>query len=266
MATDKAFDLGRIGGQASLDALVAEVVKAGNEAQVLFEQGLTIDIKGDQSPVTTADKRIEDLLQTYLLKAYPEAGFFGEETGKTEGQGEELQFILDPIDGTRAFIRGLPTWSVLLGMEFNGVPVLGVAYMPATNELFVGYAGGGATMNGKALKVSTTDSFKSSMVMHGVLQQFTDAGVGDALIAISENSDSARGFADFEGYKNVLLGRADAMIDPGVQPYDICAAAVLIREAGGRFTSMNGEETIYGPGAVATNDLVHDEVIQITKR
>ena len=266
VSNTKAFDLDRIGGPNALSTLVEQVVQAGNEACALFEKGLSIEIKSDQSPVTTADRQVEKRLKNYLFAHHPEASFFGEETGKSKGAGTELRFILDPIDGTRAFIRGLPTWSVLLGMEFEGQPVVGIAYMPATKELFVGVIGHGATMNGKELHVSTTSTLKASMLMHGVLQQFTDAGVGDALIPLAEQSDSARGFADFEGYKNVLLGRADAMVDPGVQPYDICTPAVLIRAAGGRFTSLNGQETIYGPGAVASNGMVHDELIAITKR
>jgi histidinol-phosphatase len=98
-------------------------------------------------------------------------------------------------------------------------------------------------------------------VTHGCLQQFTDSGVGDALVRLAGACDSARGFPDFDGYRQVLLGRSDAMVDPGVQPYDICAPAILIREAGGRFTSLEGEETIYGGSAIASNGVIHDELV-----
>ena len=150
---------------------------------------------------------------------------------------------------------------IVTGGEAGGVPVAGIAYMPAAGDLFAAVQGHGTTHNGVPVHVSKLSPLADATVTHGCLQQFTDSGVGEALVRLAGACDSARGYPDFDGYRQVLLGRSDAMVDPGVQPYDICAPAVLIREAGGRFTSLQGEETIYGGSAIASNGVIHDELV-----
>ena len=254
------FDVGRIGGASGLAALEAIVRRAGDAALKHFQKGVVPDQKPDRSPVTVADREAEEIIRDHVLNAHPDAGFLGEETGRFEGT-EGVRFIVDPIDGTRAFVRGWSTWSVLLGVEADDVPVVGIAYMPAAGDFFVGVQGGGATHNGRPVRVSKVGHLADATVTHGGLQQFTMSGVGDALIRLADASDIARGCPDFDGYRQILLGRSDAMVDPGVQPYDVCAPAVLIREAGGRFSSFSGEETIYGGSGVASNGVIHDELI-----
>jgi histidinol phosphatase-like enzyme (inositol monophosphatase family) len=254
------FDLERIGGTDGLQALEAIVRRAGDTALKYFRQGVVPEKKPDRSPVTVADREVEEIIRAYVLEAHPDAGFLGEETG-THGDASGLRFIVDPIDGTRAFVRGFPTWSVLVGLEAEGVPVVGIAYMPAAQDLFVGVQGRGATHNGRPVHVSKVEPLREATVTHGGLQQFTLMGMGESLLRLSEACDIGRGCPDFDGYRQVLLGRSDAMVDPGVQPYDVCAPAVLIREAGGTFTSLKGEETIYGGGAIASNGLIHDELV-----
>ena len=256
------FDIDRIGGMRAMRALEAVVLRAGDAAVRHFERGVIPEKKPDRSPVTAADRDVEEAIWKHVMAAYPHAEFFGEETGR-HGDNAELRFIVDPIDGTRAFIRGLPTWSVLVGIEAQGVPVAAIAYMPAAGDLFVAVHGNGATHNGVPVHVSGVSPLSDATVTHGCLQQFTEAGVGDALVRLADATDSARGFPDFDGYRQVLLGRSDAMIDPGVKPYDICAAAILVREAGGRFTSLEGQETIYGGSAIASNGLIHDELVAL---
>lgn len=256
----KGFDIDRIGGLRAMRSLEEVVVRAGDAAMQHFRQGVTPEKKPDRSPVTAADREVEHAIRDHVLAEYPQAEFFGEETGR-HGDNPGLRFIVDPIDGTRAFIRGLPTWSVLVGIEADGVPVAGIAYMPAAGDLFAAVQGNGATHNGAPVRVSNVTPLADATVTHGCLQQFTEGGVGDALVRLANACDSARGFPDFDGYRQVLLGRSDAMVDPGVKPYDICAPAVLIREAGGRFTSLQGEETIYGGSAIASNGAIHDELV-----
>ena len=254
------FDVDRIGGSGALQALTHLIVQAGDIALKRFDRGVVAEKKPDRSPVTVADREVEHLIRDYVMEHYPHAEFFGEETGRY-GDNPDLRFIVDPIDGTRAFVRGLPTWSVLCGIEADGVPVVGIASMPAAGDLFVGVLGRGATHNGKPTHVSKVATLGDSTVMHGSLQQFTEGGVSPALVRLAGACDSARGYPDFDGYRQVLLGRADAMVDPGVKSYDVCAPAVLIRAAGGRFTSMAGEETIYGGSAVASNGAIHDDLV-----
>ena len=254
------FDISRIGGRGGLQALQDVARRAGDSALKHFQQGVIPEKKPDRSPVTVADREAEQIIRDHVELAHPDAGFLGEETGSREGS-TGLRFIVDPIDGTRAFVRGWSTWSVLLGIEAEGVPVVGIAYMPAAGDFFVAVQGKGATHNGKPVRVSKIGPLSDATVTHGGLQQFTQSGVGEALLRLSDACDIARGCPDFDGYRQILLGRSDAMVDPGVQPYDICAPAVLIREAGGRLTSFRGDETIYAGGAIASNGIIHDELV-----
>lgn len=255
------FDLDLLGGESCFADLITEVVSAGEDALAQFREGVasSVKIKPDRSPVTLADHHVETRLRAFLARRVPQAGILGEETGGGE-QAMALRFIVDPIDGTRAFIRGIPTWSVLVGVEHHGEPAAGIAFMPALGELFVAVRGHGATGNGRPLHVSATASLADAMVCHGSLAQFTDNRVERALGALARASYSQRGHADFDGYRAVLRGQADAMVDPGIQPWDVCAVAVLIREAGGTFTALDGRPTIYGPGAIASNGKIHDEL------
>jgi histidinol-phosphatase len=263
----KRFDMDRIGGRRAIFELVDEVLAAGEEALRLYRAGAAnrTKRKPDRSPVTEADETVEKRLSMYLRKRYPEAGFLGEETGAAGPSEAGLRWVVDPIDGTRAFIRGIPTWSILVGLEAEGRPVLGVAYMPGDDDLFVGIEGEGAWGNGRPLHVSRIESLDECVVTHGALSQFTDLQLGHLLPRLGQTTYTQRGFCDFDGYRQLLLGRVDAMIDPGVAAWDICAAAVLVREAGGRLTSLDGEDTIHGGGALASNGAVHDALLALLR-
>lgn len=258
------FDLDRIGGRRALDALIDEVLACGELALSYQSRGVSVAAqkKPDRSPVTEADRAVEARLRTHLMARYPAAGFFGEESGERETTGG-LRFIVDPIDGTRAFMRGLATWSILLGLEADGEPVLGVALMPARGDLFVGVRGHGAHMNGRPLRVSKVERLEDALVSHGALSQFQDHGCLELLPKLAEASDTQRGFADFEGYRQLLLGQADAVVDPDIKAYDVTPAAVLVREAGGVFSDFTGAETIHGGSALASNGLVHDALVAL---
>jgi histidinol-phosphatase len=256
------FDLDRIGGRRALEMLVDVVVAAGDEARRMFERGQAhVETKPDRTPVTLADKMVEDRIRGFLASEHPSVGFLGEETGASGPTGS-LRFVLDPIDGTRAFIRGLDSWSVLLGLEADGIPSVGVAYMPAAGDLFVGVVGGGAHDNGRACRVSRVASLADATITHGVLAQFTDNGLTHVLPRLAERT-SARGLSDFDGYRQLLRAKVDAMVDPGVKPWDLCAPAVLVREAGGRLTSFAGEDTIHGGSSLATNGTIHAELVAL---
>lgn len=262
----KTFDLDRIGGRRALAELVHEVLAAGDLAKNLFARGAgaRAERKPDRSPVTEADRAVEAHLRAFMERRFPECGFFGEESG-TKDAGD-LRFLVDPIDGTRAFTRGQPSWSVLVALEDRGEPVVGIAYMPASEDLFVGVLGDGASWNGRPCRVSEVRSLDDATVSHGGLGQFTDTGLAHVLPRLGAEVYTCRGYGDFEGYKRVLLGQCEAMLDPGVKPYDIAPAAVLVREAGGRFTSLTGDETIYGGSGLASNGHVHDAIAELVAR
>jgi histidinol-phosphatase len=254
-----------IGGRAAFDDLIDSVLAAGELALNLYRQGAgaRAQKKPDRSPVTEADRAVETHLASFVRARFPSARFFGEEHGGDREQAAGLRFVVDPIDGTRAFLRGLPTWSILVGIELDRAPVAGIAYMPAAGDLFSAVRGEGAYANGRPVRLSAVSKLEDALVCHGGLAQFTDDGREATLGTIARATYTQRGLADFANYRALLLGQADAVVDPSIQPYDIAAAAVLVREAGGRLTSLTGEETIYGGGAVASNGHVHQELLAL---
>ncbi len=255
------FDLDLLGGPRALDALVSEVLAAGEAALTLQRQGVgdRAARKADRSPVTEADTSTERRLRAFIEARFPGAAYVGEETGAKDGSS--LRFIVDPIDGTRAFLRGLPTWSVLVGVEHEGEPVVGVAFIPGAGDLFVGALGHGARVNGRPATLSLVDSLDNAMVAHGGLGQFAEANYEEALGTLARGTFTQRGLSDFANYGELLRGKVDAVVDPGISPWDVAPAAVLIREAGGRFTDLAGRETIHGDGALASNGAIHEALL-----
>lgn len=254
-----------------LDRLVAEVRASGAEARQTFERTRgAVERKPDRSPVTEADRTVEARLRAFLTHQVPHASFLGEETGRAGPDGASLGWLVDPIDGTRAFVRGLTTWSVLVALLEEGEPVIGIAHLPAEDELYLAVRGRGATRNDEPLRVSAVASLGDALVSHGALAQFSTDALGRGLLALRAATEAQRGLADFDGHRNVLRGRADAMIDPGVQPWDVAAAALLVREAGGRFSTLRGSAKVADVnkdgGAVISNGLVHDAVLELFAR
>ena len=254
------FDLDRIGGVRGYARLVDEVCACGELALQIQRRGVATERKGDASPVTEADRRVEDRLRRYLEKTYPASGFLGEESGAAHAH-DGLRWIVDPIDGTRAFVRQIPTWSVLLGLEVDGDIALGIALLPAAGDLLEGWAGGGARINGRACRLSSVNVLGEAMVGHGAVQQFV--GHEAPLQRIATQTYSQRGFVDFANYRELLQGRMDVVFDPGVKAYDVAPAALLVREAGGAFSDLGGEPTIHGEGFLASNGHIHDAALAL---
>jgi histidinol-phosphatase len=258
--------LERIGGRAAFSDLIDAVIRGGELALGLYRDGAgaRAQMKPDRSPVTEADRAVELHLRAFVAQRFPGATFFGEETGG-DARGAGLRFVVDPIDGTRAFTRGLPTWSVLVGLELDGEPVAGVAYLPAAGDLFSAVRGEGVFDNGRPAQLSNVRALSDAAIAHGGLAQFTDGGCEEQLMLLARATYTQRGLGDFAGYRALLRGQVDAVVDPAIQPYDIAAAAVMVREAGGRLTARDGSETIYGGYAIASNGHVHDELVNLLK-
>lgn len=253
----------RFGDQA-LRGLIAVIVDAGDEAHRIQQSGaLRVRDKVDQSPVTEADEKVEAHLRAYIEKHHQDAAFVGEETGQRGNVEEGLAFVVDPIDGTRAFVRGFPTWSVLVGIEWNGIPQMGIAYLPAEKNIFVGIVGVGATENGRPVRLSREARLPLATICHGTVLQFAEAHAVHQLERVAKNVRDMRGFGDFAGYRAILRGEAEASFEPSIRHWDVSAPAAILRAAGGTFCAWDGTPSVQQGTALATNGLVEKELLAL---
>lgn len=246
-----------------LDFATETVFRAGRFALSHFQRPIEIIEKDDLSPVTAADRGAESLIRESIEAAYPKHGILGEEMGEKESQ-ESHRWIVDPIDGTRSFIHGVPLWGVLLGLEIDREMVVGVCYLPALDEMFAAAVGEGCRWNGRLCHVSQTSTLSGAMVC------FTDATDlerrhPEFWSRLRTNAGTLRGFGDCYGHCLVASGRADAMLDPVMSVWDNAALKPIIEEAGGSFTNWSGDATIYDKSAISTNARLLPELMELTK-
>ncbi len=218
--------------------------------------------KSDNSPVTVADRDAETCLRKLLLDAFPGDGFYGEEFGMTDGDSG-YRWIVDPVDGTRNFVRGIPLWATLIGLEYKGEPIAGIAYEPVVGHLFRALRGDGAYRGDKRIRVSTVDKLDDAMMFYSNIDWFIAAGKQDCFIELAKRTQRQRGFGDYYGHLLVAQGSGELMAEHGVHPWDIAAIKVIVEEAGGRFTDWSGVPTIHKPDVLTSNGLLHDECLAI---
>jgi histidinol-phosphatase len=246
---------------ALLDFAVEVARAAGAVALRYFESDLQIETKADHTPVTQADREAEALIRERISARYPQDRFLGEELGGTASEGNV--WIIDPIDGTKNFIRGLPFFAVQLALHRDGVPVLGVSYAPVLDELLAAERGKGATCNGTPIRVSPIKNLGAAFVLHGGLDVFDKHGYVAGLVELGRQAMSIRGHGDFYGYHLLARGKVDVMLEAGIAPWDIAALRVIVTEAGGRFTDLGGGTPELPANSLATNGLLHDQVVAI---
>jgi len=216
--------------------------------------------KADNSPVTAVDRDCEDLIVSGLRRAYPSDGILGEETGEHGGESGR-RWIVDPLDGTRPYIRGIPTYSVLLALEDGGRPVVGVIHMPALGLSCWASAGGGAFLDGEPIHVSGTGALKDTMGSAIGFVERADEGVSERLLALMRRWDYVYGFMDAYSYIAVASGKLDACVNLLDKPWDCAAAACIVTEAGGRYSDIDGEQSVHNGTIVFTNGLLHQAVL-----
>jgi histidinol-phosphatase len=212
---------------------------------------LRIETKPDLTPVTEVDRAVERALRERLERARPGVAVLGEELGGT-GQGGE-RWIVDPIDGTRNFVRGIPVWATLVALERDGVLELGVASAPALGRRWWARRGDGAFRDGTRVHVSQVERVEDSV--------FSYASIRDGVPELAARAWHARTFSDFWQHALVAEGAVDAAVDHVVSPWDIAAVMVIVEEAGGRCTDLSGARGIDGGSLVSTNGLLHDEIL-----
>ena len=226
-----------------------------------FRRDVKVSTKFDRSLVTEVDKLIERMARSRINSDYRGCGIVGEEEG-TEADGASLCWYVDPIDATHNFVRGIPIFATLLAAAVDGELQLGVVSAPALRERWVAWRGGGAWRGKERIHVSNVSAIADSQLLYGCRTDDMRSGWMPGLDATLADAWRERGFGDFWGYMLVAEGAAEAMIETGAHPWDWAAPLVIVEEAGGRFTTVAGERAIDGGSAVATNGVVHDELLR----
>lgn len=248
-----------------LDFISELAYRAGRITLGYFNTGVTPDYKPDDTPVTIADRAAEKFIRGELGKRFPTHAILGEEYGETSGSDSAMRWIIDPIDGTKSFMRGMPLYAVLIGLEIEGVIQVGAAYYPGTDELLTAADGKGAWWNGRRAHVSTVESVDKSWVCFTNVRNMEKHGRGEAWNRINSRAYAARGWGDAYGYLAVATGRAEAMLDPIMATWDCGPFPVILREAGGFFGSWDGREGHLFNEALACNSLILPEMLNLIK-
>jgi histidinol-phosphatase len=242
-----------------LETAIRAVEGAARITLEYFRSPLVVETKADASPVTIADRRSEEHLRAELGRAFPEDGFLGEEFGEQGGRSGR-RWIIDPIDGTQSFIRGVPLYGVLVGLEDAGACVVGVCALPGLSQTLWASRGGGAFLNGEPARASATPSIDQATLLSSDAkpQSFGDKYAG--FERLLRKAARYRGWGDCYGYTLVATGKAEVMLDAQLSPWDSAAMVPILEESGACFFDWSGAPSIYGGSGVATTALVRDEV------
>ncbi|HEX4152264.1 MAG TPA: inositol monophosphatase [Steroidobacteraceae bacterium] len=243
--------------QAALDAAshAAEIVRS------MYLRNIEVRLKEDRTPVTEADIRCETAIRSVLETRFPGYGFHGEET-QSRDMGADSLWLVDPIDGTKAFVRGYPMFSTQIALMREGQLVLGVSSAPVYGELAFAERGGGAYLNGDVLSVSTIAGLESAALSSGNLKSMAGDGRWGRYGGLVARVDRIRGYGDFLHYHLLAAGKIDAVIESDVNILDIAACAVIVTEAGGLFTDLSGAPiTLESTSVLATNGLLHGKIL-----
>jgi myo-inositol-1(or 4)-monophosphatase len=247
-------------------AAIAAAEGGGRSALRHFRRsGLAVEWKSDESPVTVADRDAEAACREVIATTFPEDGWLGEETGESRSESGR-SWIVDPIDGTRNFVRGIPLWSTLVACEetdSTGVRrvVASAVAIPALQETYDAVRGGGARCNGVAIAVSPVTLMSDALFCYETPAWFIDHGLGRVFEALCRGSGLQRGGGDAFYHMLVASGRAEIVVEPKLAVWDVAATSLIVEEAGGRFSDLRGKHDIRAGNAVITNGQLHAETI-----
>lgn len=241
-----------------------QAVEAAAEVIMGYYRGdFDVEIKADQSPVTVADRRAEEVIRGILLDRFPAHGFYGEESGKAQADADYL-WLVDPIDGTKSFVGGYGMFSTQVALMHKGELVLGVSSAPAAGELAWAERGGGALLDGSPLRVSDCQDLASASVSTGNLRSLARSSRWDSLGKIFATVDRTRGYGDYYHYHRLAAGQLDAVIESDVNILDIAALSVIVAEAGGRFTDLEGRPPgLQTRSVLAATPALHESLLDL---
>ncbi len=273
-ASNKSADIGEI-NSVDLAERLDLALSAGQEAAAItlryFRQdNYQVEIKADASPVTVADREAEQHLRRRIAASFPDDAILGEEFDSVDGTSG-FRWILDPIDGTKSFVAGVPFYGTMIGVEHAGRSVIGVVLLPGLDEYVYAARGQGAwAVRGqhspKRIHVSDCRQMSQALFLTTAVKDFGKLGRREAYDALDAATWISRTWGDCYGYLLVAMGRAEVMVDPAMNVWDAAALQPILEEAGGTFTNWLGEPTIHGREGVATNGHLLDEVVAITSK
>ncbi len=240
-----------------------KLVKNSNDITLkYYQKKLKHKVKDNNSPVTMADLNCEKFMSFKIKTRYPEHSILGEEGGES-GSGSEFKWIIDPVDGTKNFMRKYPYWGTMLALEYMGEIILGVISMPALKDFVYAAKGMGCYYNDKKAKVSKIKLLKDSYLIHGGIDYISTESYKDNFLNLSRACYYSRGFGDCHGHAFIIKGKAEIMVDPHVSPWDVAPVKICVEESGGMFTDLSGKKSIYSGNALVTNGKVHEAALKM---
>lgn len=248
-----------------LDFAVDLAWEAGKITLAYFQTGVAVETKADLSPVTIADRRAEEAMRARIAARFPDHAIVGEEMGESAGRDRSHRWILDPIDGTASFVRGVPLYGVMVGLEIEGRAAVGVVNCPAIGDVVWAATGHGASWNGRRARVSEVSRMSDALLLATDAGAMARYGRQDAYARLCAATARQRTWGDCYGHLLVATGRAEVMLDPRMNLWDCAALRPILEEAGGTFTDWSGRATHEANEAIATNGLVKDEVFAIIR-
>ena len=230
-------------------------------------QDLDVQLKPDRTQVTDADTRVERMIRDHLESARPDDAILGEEFGGGDPHAPGRQWIVDPIDGTSNFVRGVPIWGCLLALVVDGVPQLGVVSAPALERRWWGATGHGAWLQvsgqaARSIRVSAVDDLADATLSYNNLKGWDEAGRSEQLLDLSRAVGRTRAFGDLWSYMLVAEGAIDIAGELDMKPWDIAALVPIVREAGGTATTLEGDDRLDTGSIIATNGILHQAVLE----
>lgn len=237
--------------------------EAGKLVLNYFKRGVEVSMKPDNTPVTLADKECESLIRKLIKEKFPHDAILGEEEGACAEKSSRRKWIIDPVDGTYNFARGIPIFSILLALETDAEINLGVVYNPAADEIYYAQRNAGAFKNGEPLKVSKVSKIEDSMFLFGGPNRILESGLWEGFTRCIARSYRQRGLGDYLNFAYVFEGKAEATIEVGLYVWDLAPMKIIVEESGGRFTDLDGGNSVYKGNCLVSNGLVHDAYLNL---
>jgi len=249
--------------------------RAGKIALSYYNSGVDVEQKADGTPVTAADKECERLIREAINAEFPADSILGEEEGESVGatttggvgdvalESTRRRWILDPVDGTFGFARGIPVWATLLALEENDEIILGVVSAPAAGDMYWAQKGSGAFKNGKRIYVSKCHDLSKAQFEFGGINRVLKYGYWPGFTRLIEQTARQRGFGDYLGFAHVFQGMAEAHLEVGVHPWDLAPMKIIATEAGGEYTDLDGGKSIYKGSCLVSNGTLHSQVLEL---